>query len=267
MLPRFLEAEFNVDLTFSASTTRNALCPGLRRRHELLCRRFQRPVCRQLQDLLRQRLEPVGNSGGGSGSAAVVWGEPATKHNGPCAGAAAAGPGGGKRLHCDAGLGHSSVAAVCPGGGQGGPGVWGGGAAALLGWWRKGRAYQCDMHALSARPAGRQAGRPAGKLLLLLLYHHCCRAAIFLPTQWHALLRLPLIGELQTSPGQYNEAVFKGLDYLLDEARKRGIRVSSRPRTARRHAKCCSSKSHCSTRGLLQQQAAELHVGRSQGLP
>lgn len=32
---------------------------------------------------------------------------------------------------------------------------------------------------------------------------------------------------LQTSPGEYNEAVFKGLDYVLDEARKRGIRVSS----------------------------------------
>ncbi len=30
----------------------------------------------------------------------------------------------------------------------------------------------------------------------------------------------------QTSPGEYNEAVFKGLDYALDEARKRGIRVS-----------------------------------------
>lgn len=33
---------------------------------------------------------------------------------------------------------------------------------------------------------------------------------------------------LQTSPGEYNESVFKGLDYVLDEARKRGIRVSSR---------------------------------------
>lgn len=32
---------------------------------------------------------------------------------------------------------------------------------------------------------------------------------------------------MQTSPGNYNEAVFKGLDYLLDEARKRGIRVSA----------------------------------------
>jgi mannan endo-1,4-beta-mannosidase len=30
---------------------------------------------------------------------------------------------------------------------------------------------------------------------------------------------------LQTSPGEYNEAVFKGLDYALDEARKRGIRL------------------------------------------
>lgn len=32
---------------------------------------------------------------------------------------------------------------------------------------------------------------------------------------------------LQTAPGVYNEAVFKGLDYALDEARKRNIRVNS----------------------------------------
>lgn len=31
--------------------------------------------------------------------------------------------------------------------------------------------------------------------------------------------------QLETSPGQYNEAIFRGLDYALDEARKRGIRV------------------------------------------
>lgn len=31
--------------------------------------------------------------------------------------------------------------------------------------------------------------------------------------------------ELMTSPGEYNEAVFRGLDYLLDECRKRGIRL------------------------------------------
>ncbi|RMZ57555.1 hypothetical protein APUTEX25_001755 [Auxenochlorella protothecoides] len=30
---------------------------------------------------------------------------------------------------------------------------------------------------------------------------------------------------LETAPGQYNEAVFQGLDYLLDEARQRGIRL------------------------------------------
>lgn len=30
---------------------------------------------------------------------------------------------------------------------------------------------------------------------------------------------------MSTAPGQYNEKVFRGLDYLLDEARKRGIRV------------------------------------------
>ena len=30
---------------------------------------------------------------------------------------------------------------------------------------------------------------------------------------------------LATAPGVYNEAVFRGLDYLLDEARKRGVRV------------------------------------------
>lgn len=30
---------------------------------------------------------------------------------------------------------------------------------------------------------------------------------------------------LETAPGEYNEAIFRGLDYLLDEARKREIRV------------------------------------------
>ncbi len=30
---------------------------------------------------------------------------------------------------------------------------------------------------------------------------------------------------MQTSPGQYNEAIFRGLDYVLAEARLRGIRV------------------------------------------
>ena len=32
---------------------------------------------------------------------------------------------------------------------------------------------------------------------------------------------------LQTSPGQYSEAMFRGLDYLLDQARQQGIRVRS----------------------------------------
>ena len=31
---------------------------------------------------------------------------------------------------------------------------------------------------------------------------------------------------LQTAPGVYNEAVFRGLDYALDEASKRGLKVS-----------------------------------------
>jgi hypothetical protein len=30
---------------------------------------------------------------------------------------------------------------------------------------------------------------------------------------------------LQTAPGKYNEAVFRGLDYVLAEAQKRGIKV------------------------------------------
>lgn len=30
---------------------------------------------------------------------------------------------------------------------------------------------------------------------------------------------------LQTQPGAYNEAVFRGLDYALDEARKRNLKV------------------------------------------
>ena len=33
---------------------------------------------------------------------------------------------------------------------------------------------------------------------------------------------------LEESPGVYNEAVFRGLDYFLDEARKRDMRVSVR---------------------------------------
>jgi hypothetical protein len=34
---------------------------------------------------------------------------------------------------------------------------------------------------------------------------------------------------LQTKPGVYNEAIFRGLDYVLDEARKRNLKVSTRP--------------------------------------
>lgn len=30
---------------------------------------------------------------------------------------------------------------------------------------------------------------------------------------------------METSPGVFNEAVFRGLDYALDQARQRGIKV------------------------------------------
>lgn len=30
---------------------------------------------------------------------------------------------------------------------------------------------------------------------------------------------------LQTAPGQFSEPIFRGLDYALDEARRRGIKV------------------------------------------
>ena len=30
---------------------------------------------------------------------------------------------------------------------------------------------------------------------------------------------------LQPSPGQYNEAIFRGLDYALDQLRSRGLKV------------------------------------------
>ena len=33
---------------------------------------------------------------------------------------------------------------------------------------------------------------------------------------------------LQTSPGEYSEAMFRGLDYVLDQARQHGIRVRFR---------------------------------------
>ena len=32
---------------------------------------------------------------------------------------------------------------------------------------------------------------------------------------------------VQTAPGRYNEAALRGLDYLLDEARKAGVKVSA----------------------------------------
>ena len=32
---------------------------------------------------------------------------------------------------------------------------------------------------------------------------------------------------LQPSPGQYNEAIFRGLDYALDQLRSRGLKVLS----------------------------------------
>ena len=31
---------------------------------------------------------------------------------------------------------------------------------------------------------------------------------------------------LETSPGTFNEQVFRGLDYALDQARQRGLKVS-----------------------------------------
>ena len=31
---------------------------------------------------------------------------------------------------------------------------------------------------------------------------------------------------LETSPGQYSEVIFRGMDYMLDQARQRGIKVS-----------------------------------------
>lgn len=31
---------------------------------------------------------------------------------------------------------------------------------------------------------------------------------------------------LETAPGVYNEAMFQGLDYVLDQARSRGIKAS-----------------------------------------
>ena len=32
---------------------------------------------------------------------------------------------------------------------------------------------------------------------------------------------------LQTAPGQFSEPIFRGLDYALDQARRRGIKVMS----------------------------------------
>lgn len=37
---------------------------------------------------------------------------------------------------------------------------------------------------------------------------------------------------LQTSPGQYNEAIFRGLDYVIAQARLTGIRVWTQSRVA-----------------------------------
>ncbi len=34
---------------------------------------------------------------------------------------------------------------------------------------------------------------------------------------------------LQTSPGVYNEAMFQGLDYALDQAQQRNIKVQTTP--------------------------------------
>lgn len=31
---------------------------------------------------------------------------------------------------------------------------------------------------------------------------------------------------LETSPGQFSETIFRGMDYMLDQARQRGIKVS-----------------------------------------
>ncbi|KAL4859907.1 Mannan endo-1 [Chlorella vulgaris] len=45
------------------------------------------------------------------------------------------------------------------------------------------------------------------------------------PALVRRLLDRAVANKFNTAPGQYNEAVFRGLDYALDEARKRGIRL------------------------------------------
>lgn len=61
----------------------------------------------------------------------------------------------------------------------------------------------------------------------------CDRAAA------HLCAQLPF--PTQTAPGRYNEAALRGLDYLLDEARKAGIKVSRfNPRCYGQPDACCS---------------------------
>ncbi|KAI3438631.1 hypothetical protein D9Q98_001053 [Chlorella vulgaris] len=45
------------------------------------------------------------------------------------------------------------------------------------------------------------------------------------PALVRRLMDRAVANKFNTAPGQYNEAVFRGLDYALDEARKRGIRL------------------------------------------
>ena len=52
---------------------------------------------------------------------------------------------------------------------------------------------------------------------------------------------------LQPSPGQYSEAIFKGLDYALEQLRMRGLKVRTAARITLLHDsicglfKCCNS--------------------------
>ncbi len=51
----------------------------------------------------------------------------------------------------------------------------------------------------------------------------CCACPGCAHASHHAVELFP---HWQTAPGKYNEAALRGLDYLIDEARKAGIRVS-----------------------------------------
>ena len=97
------------------------------------------------------------------------------------------------------------------------------------------------MPAYPALLAIAQPSPPSVLPLLLVSSHGSCPRPTTLQSKClTTLTTLTTPALLQTEPGRYNEAALRGLDYLLEEARKQGIKVGAWLRAACRLGLLCS---------------------------